>query len=128
MVNGLPGTGIGGFFYLILAAWMPVRESARALRGHSRTAHWRFIALQWSLIGAVLLGLWGQAYLLRALLTSAPMVQVASVIDPTGMLSKPPIDLAHAAAMAATWSLVGVVISVQVLRVIMSIRAVRSQG
>ena len=38
---GLPGTGLGGLFYLLLAFWMPFAELPRTLRGRSSRARWR---------------------------------------------------------------------------------------
>jgi hypothetical protein len=33
MIAGLPGTGIGGIFYLFIALWMPVNEAINSIRG-----------------------------------------------------------------------------------------------
>ena len=65
MTVGIPGTGIGGIFYLLLAIAMPVRELGLAFRGRSSWERWRFIALQWSLIGGMLGIMAGQALALR---------------------------------------------------------------
>lgn len=46
---GLPGTGLGGLFYLLLAFWMPVAELPRTLRGQSSRARWRRIGTQFAL-------------------------------------------------------------------------------
>ncbi len=35
MIAGLPGTGIGGIFYLFMALWMPVNEVVNKARGHA---------------------------------------------------------------------------------------------
>lgn len=118
MVNGLPGTGIGGLFYLLLAALMPVREGVRALGGKSRAAHWRFIALQWGLILSVLVALWGQGVLLRMLFESKAMKGVTAAIDPTGVMNRPVADWAGAAATASLYSLAGVVLVVEASRLI----------
>ncbi len=48
MVVGVPGTGIGGLFYLLAAALMPVREAWLLARGKSSWARWRFIGRQWA--------------------------------------------------------------------------------
>lgn len=65
MTVGIPGTGIGGLFYLLLAIAMPIRELALTLRGQSSWARWRFIAIQWSLIGGMLITMAGQAMMLK---------------------------------------------------------------
>jgi hypothetical protein len=46
---GLPGTGLGGLFYLLLAFWMPLAELPRTLRGRSSRARWRRIGTQFAL-------------------------------------------------------------------------------
>jgi hypothetical protein len=53
MVAGLPGTGIGGLFYLALVLWMPLRELTLLLRGRSSLARWRSIAGLWTLVAAM---------------------------------------------------------------------------
>lgn len=58
MVVGMPGTGIGGLFYLFMAVWMPIHESWRLIRGRSSLARWKFIALNWAIIGGILSCLW----------------------------------------------------------------------
>ena len=35
MIVGIPGTGIGGFFYLLSALWLPIRGLQRRLRGQA---------------------------------------------------------------------------------------------
>lgn len=46
---GLPGTGLGGLFYLLLAFWMPLAELPRTLRGQSSRTRWRRIGTQFGL-------------------------------------------------------------------------------
>lgn len=46
---GLPGTGLGGLFYLLLAFWMPLAELPRTLRGQSSRARWQRIGTQFAL-------------------------------------------------------------------------------
>jgi hypothetical protein len=43
---GLPGTGLGGLFYLALAFWMPLAELPKTLRGQSSWARWRLVGTQ----------------------------------------------------------------------------------
>ena len=54
---GLPGTGVGGLFYVLLALWMPVRELWATARGRGDRARWRAAlvqsALAWGVVGAV---------------------------------------------------------------------------
>ncbi len=37
MIAGLPGTGIGGIFYLFIALWMPMNEAINRIRGHANS-------------------------------------------------------------------------------------------
>lgn len=46
MTAGLPGTGLGGLFYLILSLLMPLRELYLTARGRSSRARWRFVLTQ----------------------------------------------------------------------------------
>ena len=64
MVVGLPGTGISGLFYIILAAVMPVRELFRMVSGQGTTLlRWRCILLQvWNAAG-ITGGLWLMGWL-----------------------------------------------------------------
>lgn len=43
MNAGLPGTGIGGLFYVLLALLMPVRELYLTARGRSSRERWRVV-------------------------------------------------------------------------------------
>lgn len=53
MNPGLPGTGIGGLFYILSALWMPVCEVQRRLRGRAPRA-WSVVARQFAIaIGVV---------------------------------------------------------------------------
>jgi hypothetical protein len=58
MTAGLPGTGIGGVFYLLLAVLMPFRELVRMLRGKSSRQRWAVIATQWGYVAAIGLTMW----------------------------------------------------------------------
>jgi purine-cytosine permease-like protein len=51
---GLPGTGIGGLFYLLLALSMPFVEASRALRGRSGPGRWPQVITQFTLACGVL--------------------------------------------------------------------------
>ena len=67
MTAGLPGTGIGGLFYLLAALLLPIRLAWLVARGRSERGHLmlaiRHLAMAVSMIAAVwltgaLLGLW----------------------------------------------------------------------
>jgi hypothetical protein len=58
---GLPGTGLGGLFYIALALCMPVIEGYRTLRGRSTPGRWRHVATQFAMACGVLAALVGTA-------------------------------------------------------------------
>jgi hypothetical protein len=58
MVAGLPGTGIGGIFYLMISFCMPLRELPRLIRGKSSLKRWKFIMRQWMLTAGIVFGFW----------------------------------------------------------------------
>ena len=58
MTVGLPGTGIGGVFYLLSALLMPFTEIVKTLRGKSSLADWRLVIKQLSLGLAILAAMW----------------------------------------------------------------------
>ena len=62
---GLPGTGMGGLFYLLTALLMPVVELVRALRGRSSVARWQIVLRQVTLALGVLGSLWATAWCLK---------------------------------------------------------------
>jgi hypothetical protein len=68
MTAGLPGTGIGGLFYLLLVLFMPLRETFRGLRGRGDVRRWRIIGGKLALAGAILVALWLEAWVLFELL------------------------------------------------------------
>jgi cytochrome c-type biogenesis protein CcmH/NrfG len=55
---GLPGTGIGGVFYLLSALLMPVREGWRIVHGDRDSARLRRVLVQWTLAAGVVSAIW----------------------------------------------------------------------
>ena len=68
MVAGLPGTGIGGIFYLMTAICMPIRELPRLMRGKSSLRRWRFILKQWGMTGGIIFGFWITGWVLTLII------------------------------------------------------------
>lgn len=68
MTVGLPGTGIGGIFYILLAVFMPIRESLRTLKGRTNFRRWCFIVIQLFFVTGVVAAMWGELWLLNKLL------------------------------------------------------------
>lgn len=94
MTAGLPGTGIGGLFYLVLVALMPFREAWLTLRGRSSPARWRFVARSVALASGIVIALFGMSWLVRrgfALLVAAGAVGPGSLrtaLDVSGVWSR----------------------------------------
>jgi arginine exporter protein ArgO len=66
---GLPGTGLGGIFYILLICWMAARETWLLSKGASRAAHWTKIARFATLATCIIAALWAEGWLLeRAIL------------------------------------------------------------
>jgi hypothetical protein len=58
MIAGLPGTGIGGLFYLLSTVLMPFREIYLTCRGRSSVKQWKQVGLQMSLALGVVVSFW----------------------------------------------------------------------
>jgi hypothetical protein len=65
MVAGLPGTGVGGIFYLLLAVAMPFVELFRTLRGKGSIRRWGFIAVQLTLVVWIFVVIWAEVWVLN---------------------------------------------------------------
>jgi hypothetical protein len=95
MTVGLPGTGIGGIFYLLLAVCMPAREFIRTLKGKTNLKRWGFIMLQLLLVIGVISAMWGEVWLLNGILLwlwgtikiSGPVLMASQSFNDTKMLA-----------------------------------------
>jgi hypothetical protein len=58
MIAGLPGTGIGGLFYLLSTVLMPFREFYLTCQGKSSIKQWKVVGLQMSLAFGVVVSFW----------------------------------------------------------------------
>lgn len=60
---GLPGTGLGGLFYLLTALLMPIVELIRTIRsGKASRMRWRTAVSQAAMAVGIIAGLWGTAW------------------------------------------------------------------
>ena len=109
MNAGLPGTGIGGIFYLASALAMPLREAYRRVRGRAR-GDWRVVAAQLAIAGGILGAMWLTGRLLGLALTAArPIARLG--------ISLPPGNVLRIASVAlALGTLAGVLAGVELLR------------
>lgn len=70
MNSGLPGTGIGGLFYLVTALIMPVFEVIQTVRGRSNPARWRFVFSTASMAIAIVAGMWAISWIIGMVLST----------------------------------------------------------
>jgi hypothetical protein len=67
MNPGLPGTGIGGLFYILSALWMPICEARRRWRGDA-AGRWTVVARQFAIAVGVVAAMSGVFWALDTLL------------------------------------------------------------
>lgn len=93
MTAGLPGTGIGGFFYLLSALLMPAHEFCLMCQGKSNWSRWKIAVKQSVLAFLVIASVWGTGWLLGTIMsilrvkpeTISSSVQASNVIKVTGI-------------------------------------------
>ncbi|HKE92364.1 MAG TPA: tetratricopeptide repeat protein [Gemmatimonadales bacterium] len=121
MTPGIPGTGIGGLFYMLSAAALPLREGYRRLWSGVAAARWRVIAMQQLLAAGILGGMWTTGWLLGVLLSSARTHLVAG-----------PVPASHNVWRTATFALsfatlIMVVCTVELMGFLARLRARRRE-
>jgi tetratricopeptide (TPR) repeat protein len=109
MTVGMPGTGIGGMFYLLSALAMPLSEAYRWLRGHA-SGGWRVVAAQTSLAAGILAGMWVTGWLLGLTLRAVHVVTRLAAGPHAGNA------LRTAALVLSFGTLAGVLCGVELLR------------
>jgi hypothetical protein len=117
MTVGLPGTGIGGIFYLLLAVYMPILESVRTLKGRTNLRRWGFIILQLLFVLGIIAAMWGELWVLnRSLMWTWDTLKVnGPLLMPEPSFSQTKL-MALASASASFISLTFVIIAVHILR------------
>jgi hypothetical protein len=60
MIVGLPGTGIGGVFYILLSMHMPLFQLRRALKGGHKPRHFKIVVSALFLSAAIILSLYAE--------------------------------------------------------------------
>jgi len=91
---GLPGTGLGGIFYLASALAMPLREAFLRLRKRS-AGDWRTITLQFAIAGGILGGIWATGWLLgRVFAAARPLAAFGATLPPVHVLGRVSVALA----------------------------------
>jgi hypothetical protein len=115
MTAGLPGTGIGGLFYLLLVFWMPCRELYHVCRGRSTPQRWRAIGFYLALTAGIVILTYGEAWLISKAVTHVA-VGLGLPVPGNGQGYR---ILAGMSILMSLGSLVAVVLSVHVLRLVM---------
>ena len=111
MNAGLPGTGIGGIFYLASALAMPLREAYRRVRGRA-AGNRRVVAAQLAIAGGILGAMWVTGRLLGLALAAArPIARLGTSLPPSNVLRIASITL-------ALGTLAGVLVGVELLRLL----------
>ena len=64
MIAGIPGTGIGGIYYILLALMMPVQETCRLCTHRSSIERWMQVAAQTGNALGILITAWLTGWLL----------------------------------------------------------------
>jgi hypothetical protein len=118
MSPGLPGTGIGGLFYILSALWMPVCEVWRRWRGDA-TRPWPLVARQFAIAVGVVAVMTGVFW---ALDTALMLSQIAEHMAGTEHLMW---SLRVSALLLTSGVLAMVLSAVQLVRLYLRLRTVR---
>jgi hypothetical protein len=121
MTAGLPGTGIGGLYYLISALFMPLRELVLTARGQSSLERWRIVATQTIIALGIILGIWLMGWALGYVFAIASELMHNSGARQVRLLT--PVNVIRLAPLViTTLTLAGVLLSVHLLRLVLWIR------
>lgn len=117
MSVGLPGTGVGGLFYLLSGLFMPFREAYRAMRGRSSRNSRRLVMRLVAITLGVLGGIWVTGWFLGLVLSQVPPVAalLQGVRVPAARVSN---VLRIASFFIAFGTLAGVLGAVELARVV----------
>ena len=114
MTAGLPGTGIGGLFYLISALMMPFREAFRAMAGRGDRARGQVALQQGGLAVTIVGAVWVTGIVMGIFHIGKQLVHHATVAG-VHILYITPVLVAFA-------TLGGVLIAVEAARIVLLIK------
>ena len=120
MSVGLPGSGIGGVFYLLSALWMPVHSAQRSVLG--RTPKARQAVRQTMMAVAIITMLWLTGAAIEWLITGAQPGSALRAAVGTGEGTSVPHVLRAASFALTLGTLAFVLLAVQILRFIVPAR------
>ena len=104
---GLPGTGIGGMFYLLSALCMPLVEAVRSVRDRD-WSRWRVVGRQLGLAVGMAAGIWTGARVLAVALAGSSLALAA--LHAAGVAGRITPDFLRAATLAVSLGTLGAVI------------------
>lgn len=125
MSVGLPGTGVGGLFYLASALCMPFREALRAAAGRSNQRSRRVVLRQTLIALGVLGGIWLVGWLIGLLLSRVPAV-AATINAVPAFAGRSSNILQVTSLLVALATLTSVVGAVEILGLVRRWRALRA--
>jgi hypothetical protein len=114
MTAGLPGAGIGGMFYLLMALLAPVRETVRRRRETGSPRQWRLVFRHFLLAASILAGMWLAAWAIGGVIAGP------SAIGPHGAvqdLEAYPRFVVRSMALFTLSTLATVLAAVEMLRI-----------
>jgi len=115
MTAGVPGTGIGGLFYLVAALLLPLRGVMLRMRG--ARVSWPTLFRQMRLAVGVFLGIWVTGWLLGFIV--GPVAEAAPVAGRADSVTPEYQSVIRWAALLAGFATLAVVLlSVQVARLV----------
>jgi hypothetical protein len=129
MFAGLPGIGIGTLFYVVIALCMPVVEVVKVVQGTSSVARWRLIGRQvLHALGIVLSIMIAERLLMYLLGQAGPESLNPARLLNRELMSRAPQSFLAAPMTASLLVLGGVLLTVEVLRVINAMRTRRARA
>lgn len=124
MTVGLPGTGIGGLFYLLSGLLMPIHALYRRLRGAPGAPSRGIVVRQTTLAVFVLGAIWATGWLIGLVIQSSPRLAAArEVLAQAGGGAMRGNVVAASAVLLGVGTLVLVLVSVEVARLLVAGRA-----
>jgi len=124
MQAGIPGTGIGGMYYILLAFVMPVREAIHLVQGNSSPRRWLNVFLQ--VLNAI--GILGSIWLMGWLLTRLIHFFNTCGIPALKVPQQVTLTVCKTSAVTALITLAVVVLAVNVLPLIIPRKRVALVG
>jgi hypothetical protein len=125
MTVGLPGTGIGGFFYLISALVMPAHELIFLIRGRSSLARWKIVGRQTAIAMGIIAGIWGMGWLIGSCIRAAHSRSLAAMAH---SIASPEMNVIRITALSVSLGVLATIIfAMNLLALMIKIKAARTK-